>query len=84
MIFSTIVALIPSLLQDVVLFWVGKMLQQPIHLRKFLGLQTAEEDIKGFAEIIEIVAKIGQFVTLLAIVRFISTLVSSFSILSNL
>ena len=84
MVLTVIAALIQSLLYDLVLFYVGKILSNSISLRKFLGLQSGGEREEDYVYTSYWIEKIGQIVMLIALISAFASIISTLIALSNM
>lgn len=77
MILALITASVIAILQSILIFLVGKILSRPTELRKFLKLNTADENVADFQSVMVWVRYIGQMLKIYAIISVIMTLLSS-------
>lgn len=84
MIIPSIAGLICTLLYQILVFLIGKILSRPMELRLFLGLNSSEEDPISFSKINYYVESIGQIVMIMAIVGAITSIITTSYILFNL
>ena len=83
MIITTIIALIPTLLKDLVIYLIGRILNNPIELREFLGLGVDGEELARFSRITEMVGKIGKVVMIIAAISAFSSIVTTITVLAS-
>ena len=76
MFLTAIIGFIASLGHSAVLFLIGKILCHPTELRKFLGLNTIDENSIDFQNITIWIEYIGQILKIIAILNAIVTLIT--------
>ena len=77
MIVAAITELIVSLLKSTVIFFIGRILCQPLALRRFLGLNSLDEDLSDFHSILVWIENIGWIVKLIAVFTGITAIVTT-------
>jgi membrane protein DedA with SNARE-associated domain len=84
MILTALVGLFQSLLYDLILFYVGKILSNSYQLRRYLGLNTEDEKEYKFNLTSLWVEKIGKLVMIMAIFSAIYSVFITVTIMSKL
>ena len=83
MILTAIPIFITSLLQCVVIYFIGKILCQPTELRQFLGINKSNEDSGNFQNITVWLDNIGQILKLIAVINGITALITLVTVFSR-
>ena len=84
MILSALLALVVSLLESLLLYCVGKILSNSAQLRRYLGLETVENNEYSFNETSHWVERAGQVVILIAMIDAISSIVTTIVLLARM
>ena len=79
-----ILGLLVALLYDLILFFLGNILQKPRQVRLYLGLNRSFENEEEFSRTIFWISKIGTLLKIIAVIEAITSVVTTASILSNL
>lgn len=80
----TFAGVLTTLLQNIALFLIGRILTKPVELRKFLGFSVQEEDSNQFAIVTKWVEQIGKIVMIIAFANVAISFVTASSIIENL
>lgn len=81
MILTAIIGLLQSILYDVVLFYLGKLLSNPIQFRNYLGMTSQYENENNFIWAAFWVKRIGKLLMVIAIISMITSIISTITIL---
>lgn len=79
---TAIVALVQSVLYDVVLFYVEKILSDARQLRNYLGLNSEKDSEDNYYKTIFWLELIGKLLKIIAIVSICISTLTTFSVLS--
>ena len=74
---TLILKLLESFLYCVGLFFVGRILNQPLQLRRFLGIRIPDEKPSSFKRVNAWVQSIGTLLIFIAIVSFLTALTTT-------
>lgn len=75
----TIVVL--ALIENLILYYLGKILTRPEELRHFLGLNNGTSTKDEYKKVSSLLDNIGTLIMLSAIINFIITVITAFNII---
>lgn len=84
MIITVLLNLFISLIYCIVLLFVGKILQRPHQLRKFLGFHYQDEKVAEFTITAYWIEKIGKLVVIIAFLEVFSQIFLTMSTIANM
>jgi membrane protein DedA with SNARE-associated domain len=84
MILTALVGLIQSILYDVVLFYLGKILSDSRQLRNYLGMKSLEEQETDFKWTSHWIEKIGRLLMIIAVISAIVSIITTITVLSRM
>lgn len=84
MILTALVGLIQSILYEVVIFYLGKILSDPRQLRNYLGMKSLEEQETDFKWTAHWIEKIGRLLMIIAVTSVVFSIITTITVLSRM
>lgn len=77
MILTALIGMVQSLLYNLIIFYLGKMLSDSNQFRHYLGLTTPHDDPSKYYRVTFWVEKLGRILTVIAIIGAVYTVYST-------